>query len=441
MCPDVGAASQPDFPAGQGIPVAAGSRALVSDTRRLRFYGCLIFSIDIGSVPDKVQTLRPSNPRHHMARYRKISPKIWNDAKFRSLSDNAKLVFFMLLTHPLTSSVGTLRAFPQGLAPEMGWSQEAFCKAFGEASAKGMVIASEKDGLIWLPNFMKYNAPESPNVLKSWAGSLDDCPECALKTEIYRQVKAFALGLGKAFREAFAQAFQEPLPNQEQEQDERRQPPPPPHRGREAVLSAGTHRAGTHRVETHRVGTHRVETHPDGEQAAETQCAETQCAETHCAEPQCAGTRPGKPPPAGPRTGTRVRSPTGNTASDLRQAAAAFTADEALRQALEDYRVMRERIRKPMTGKAQELIFGRLRQLSGGDEGLMVRILEQSTAHSWQGVFELKAGDPAAGSACVPSEPPPPLPTLAELEANAARGREWAAKWQAQRRGGEEVVQ
>ena len=147
-----------------------------------------------------------------MARYRKISPSIWNDAKFRSLSDNGKLVFFMLLTHPQTSAIGTLRAYPQGLAPEMGWSEKAFREAFREASEKGMVVCSEKDGLIWLPNFTKYNAPESPNVLKSWAGSLEDCPECALKNKVYEHVKAFAESLGEAFAKAFREAFGQPSP-------------------------------------------------------------------------------------------------------------------------------------------------------------------------------------------------------------------------------------
>lgn len=155
-----------------------------------------------------------------MARYRKISPSIWNDTKFRALSDSAKLVFFMLLTHPQTTAIGTMRAFQQGLAPEMGWSEKAFREAFREVTEKGMAVCSEKDGLIWLPNFMKHNPPENPNVLKSWSASLDYCPECALKSKIYENVKAFAEGFGEAFAKAFAEAFRVPLPNQEQEQEQ-----------------------------------------------------------------------------------------------------------------------------------------------------------------------------------------------------------------------------
>ena len=90
-----------------------------------------------------------------MARYRKISPRIWNDAKFRSLSERGKLVFMMLLTHPHTSAIGTLRAWPQGLASELGWGLRTFRKAFQELVDNDMVRVSEKDGLIWLLNFIK----------------------------------------------------------------------------------------------------------------------------------------------------------------------------------------------------------------------------------------------------------------------------------------------
>lgn len=130
----------------------------------------------------------------------------------------------MLLTHPQTSAIGTLRAFPQGLAPEMGWSEQAFRAAFSEAFHKGMVRSSEKDGLIWLPNFMKHNASESPNVLKSWAGALDECPECGLKDDIFHSVQGLAQSLSKAFAVAFSQAFCPALPNQEQEQEQEMAP-------------------------------------------------------------------------------------------------------------------------------------------------------------------------------------------------------------------------
>lgn len=150
-----------------------------------------------------------------MARYRKVDPRIWNDEKFRLLSDNAKLVFFFLLTHPHMTALGAMRASIPGLAAELGWIIEAFREAFGEALSKGMVKHDVKASFVWLPHFLRYNGPESPNVIKSWSASLDLLPECTQKHELLCAVKAFA--------EALPEAFAKSMPNQEQEQEQERE--------------------------------------------------------------------------------------------------------------------------------------------------------------------------------------------------------------------------
>ena len=62
-----------------------------------------------------------------------------------------------------------------------------------------------------------------------------------------------------------------------------------------------------------------------------------------------------------------------------------------VREAYRDFKAMRDRIRKPMTKRAEELILKDLAKLSGGDAVMAKRILEQSTKNSWQGVFPLKS--------------------------------------------------
>src|SRR5262249_6162793 len=151
--------------------------------------------------------------------YRKVDPRIWNDEKFRLLSDQGKLAFFFLLTHPHMTALGAMRASIAGLAAELGWQPKAFREAFGEAFAKGMVKHDEKASFVWLPNFLHYNGPESPNVVKSWAASLDLLPECALKSELLFRVKVFAEALPEAFNEALPKAFAKNMRNQEQEQE------------------------------------------------------------------------------------------------------------------------------------------------------------------------------------------------------------------------------
>ena len=155
-----------------------------------------------------------------MARYRKVDSRIWNDAKFSSLSDNGKLVFFMLLTHPSMTALGAMRGNIPGLASEMGWKVEAFREAFREALSKGMAEHDEKSSFISLPRFLKYNAPESPNVVKAWESCLDLLPECDLKNVVLCRAKGYAEALTKGFAQALPEAFSKAMPIQEQEQEQ-----------------------------------------------------------------------------------------------------------------------------------------------------------------------------------------------------------------------------
>lgn len=160
-----------------------------------------------------------------MARYRKIDPRIWNDRKFLSLHDDGKLVFLFLLTHPHMTALGAMRANTHGLAAELGWSHSRFHKAFQQALQEGMIDYDEKASCLVVPNFLKYNGPESPNVVKAWASALDLIPECGLKTTLLTRVKGFVEGLHEGFQKAlpqgFAEAIGKAMPIQEQEQEQK----------------------------------------------------------------------------------------------------------------------------------------------------------------------------------------------------------------------------
>jgi hypothetical protein len=161
-----------------------------------------------------------------MARYRKVDPRIWNDAKFRALSDDGKLVFVLLLTHPSMTALGAMRSTCAGLAEELGWEANRFREAFGEALDKGMADHDPDACLMSLPNFVKYNAPESPNVVKAWAAALDLLPECELKNRTVARAGAFAKAMSHAFAEALPEAFAKAMANQEQEpkQEQKQEP-------------------------------------------------------------------------------------------------------------------------------------------------------------------------------------------------------------------------
>lgn len=167
-----------------------------------------------------------------MARYRKIDVRMWNDRKFRELSDNAKLAFILLLTHPDTTQIGTIRTRVSNLADELGWQRDAMSHAIQEVTLNGMIDADEKAGLMVINNFLKYNAPSSPNAFKSWRELIDLMPECDLLDRHVASLKAFVDSLSTgmrnaipndlmdAIKDAISRVNEQPSRIQEQEQEQ-----------------------------------------------------------------------------------------------------------------------------------------------------------------------------------------------------------------------------
>jgi hypothetical protein len=159
-----------------------------------------------------------------MARYAKVDVRIWDDAKVARLTPippcGQGLWIRLLISRHRTSIPGLLCVGEAALAEEFGWTLEAFREAFREAHKEGLVKADWKSRLVWIPNAIKFNQPESPNVVKSWAVHWDETPECSLKWEAYRSLGGFIKGLTEGFRKAFGEACGKGIANQEQEQDQ-----------------------------------------------------------------------------------------------------------------------------------------------------------------------------------------------------------------------------
>lgn len=195
-------------------------------------------------------------------KYRKIDPRIWNDEKFRNLSDKGKLFFLFVLTHPHMTSLGGMRTTLAGLAQELGWPYDSFLAAFREVLPKalpedfgedfregsseelkdplneglsrpekhvknssknsekskkndlwnGMIEYDERACCLVVTNFLKYNKPESPNVVKSWGFALDSIPECYIKFKLIQRVKDLLKGFPEAFYKALPEGFRKALP-------------------------------------------------------------------------------------------------------------------------------------------------------------------------------------------------------------------------------------
>lgn len=68
-----------------------------------------------------------------------------------------------------------------------------------------------------------------------------------------------------------------------------------------------------------------------------------------------------------------------------------YPNDELLDNAFKEFLVMRNKIKKPLaTKQALTRMINRIDKLSGGDNDLAIKILNQSTDHCWQDVYALK---------------------------------------------------
>ena len=103
-----------------------------------------------------------------MSCYSKVAPRIWNDEKFSNLSHTAQLVLFFILTNPNQTMLGAMRATIPGMAAEMKMEPNRFALAFREVLSKGLAEHDEKWSFVSLPNFLKYNEPQSLNVVRAW---------------------------------------------------------------------------------------------------------------------------------------------------------------------------------------------------------------------------------------------------------------------------------
>lgn len=140
-------------------------------------------------------------------RYRNIHCVIWNDDKFPFVSDDCQLVFFHLMTTPLSTPFGLFKASLSALAAEKRWSEERYTKGYREGYAKGFLKYDEKHLLMYLPKFLKYNPPDNPNVLTSWFWIYNELPDSPLKDEFNQALKELVEGYGKGFRERYTKLF------------------------------------------------------------------------------------------------------------------------------------------------------------------------------------------------------------------------------------------
>lgn len=144
-----------------------------------------------------------------MARYRKINPRIWRDENFSPLSKDEKLIALYVLSGDQTTPLGIFSFSPAKCAEDLDISPQTFDRSFVKVLRVFRWKFDRKRKVLYLPTWWKYNTPENPNVLKSFAPFLHDLPQ----TYLYKQFATNLDYLPESFHKSFRERFPESLPN------------------------------------------------------------------------------------------------------------------------------------------------------------------------------------------------------------------------------------
>jgi len=172
-------------------------------------------------------------------RYRKVAVEFWNDRKIRTFDDAGKLAFLAVLTNPAMTSVGAMRGTLAGVAAELGWPLRKLERALAPAIDGKMIVVDAAAYFITMPNRLKHNRPENPNVYKGWAAAIMGLPECPERLALIGRCREHLRGCEKGFAEAFEKGLANRLVNGQptvsqpfripgQEQEQEQVPPYPP---------------------------------------------------------------------------------------------------------------------------------------------------------------------------------------------------------------------
>ena len=124
-----------------------------------------------------------------MREYGQVQSAFWQSRDFENGSDEARLLALYLLTGPHTNGIGCYR-LPDGyVMADMGWSRETVSKGFAELSGNG--FANRIDGVVFIPNFMRWNRIANGNVATARFAEWETLPKGDAKTCAARAMLEF----------------------------------------------------------------------------------------------------------------------------------------------------------------------------------------------------------------------------------------------------------
>lgn len=124
-----------------------------------------------------------------MREYGQVQSAFWQSPDAQAFSDTGKLLAVYLLTGPHTNGIGCFR-LPDGyVMADLAWTQERVSEGFQELFEKG--FANRFDGVVFIPNFLRWNRIANVNIAKARFGEFDTLPKGEAKTLAARAMLEF----------------------------------------------------------------------------------------------------------------------------------------------------------------------------------------------------------------------------------------------------------
>jgi len=114
------------------------------------------------------------------SRYSKIFVKIWHSKDFRTLSEEAKMLFMYLLTSPHRNMGGFYYLPLPYLCYDIGLDEDRVKKAMEELIRKDMAIYDYDTQIVLIKNWFAYNPIENENQAKGLNKQLSELPKSRL---------------------------------------------------------------------------------------------------------------------------------------------------------------------------------------------------------------------------------------------------------------------
>lgn len=124
-----------------------------------------------------------------MREYGQVQSAFWQSADAQGMSDAGKLLSVYLLTGPHTNGLGCFKVPDGYVMADLGWDIEMVSKGFQELFEKG--FCKRLDGVVFLPNFLRWNRIANGNIAKARFGEFDQLPKGDAKTLAARAMLEF----------------------------------------------------------------------------------------------------------------------------------------------------------------------------------------------------------------------------------------------------------